>query len=215
MSKSGGGTGARRLGLLLLLRSSGTAAAAVLLVAVTSCSGNSGRGLHSLSLPQAIGGYTIGNRQASSQGTIHPGPQFTGLLAAKYRKHGSSGGSPSAGAGTILLDTGHLIQIPPGQALSVIYAIGRAGNQTLFGARQAVSAGPLGGQASCWTVRASASSSAAENAAMCAWADSDTFGLLLTSPASPAASPSSLASAMLTFRSAIEKPDCRNYPRSC
>jgi hypothetical protein len=81
-------------------------------------------------------------------------------------------------------------------------AIGQDATSNPFGTMQAVSAGPLGGQASCWSVRASASSAAAGQGAMCAWADNDTFGLLLAQGARTA----SLAAVMLRFRSATEKP---------
>jgi hypothetical protein len=67
---------------------------------------------------------------------------------------------------------------------------------------RAVSAGPLGGQASCWPVLASASSRAAGGGAMCAWADNDTFGVLLARGTSTAR----LAATMLRFRAATEKP---------
>lgn len=108
--------------------------------------------------------------------------------------------------GTILLGAGHLRGIAPRLALTDIYArfkgIVQDASHNPFGTMQAVSAGPLGGQASCWSVLASAGSAAGGEGAMCAWADNDTFGLLLGQGASTA----SLAAMMLKFRSATEKP---------
>lgn len=175
------------------------------IAALAGCSGNSGSGPHHVSLPQTVAGYSLQNPQSGSAGTVFSAdPHVYGLMGGAYSTDGNAQGVASPG--TILLDTGYLSQIAPGQALSDIYArfkaIGSVGSHNPFGTMQAVSAGPLGGQASCWPVRGPANSSAAGEGAMCAWADNDTFGLLLL----PGASTASLAATMLTFRSAIEQP---------
>ena len=172
---------------------------------LASCSGNSGSGPHRVSLPHSVAGYSAGSVQTGSAGTVfYADPHVSDLQGGEY--HLSTGAQGVAFPGTILLDVGHLSRTPPGLALADIYArfkgIVQDAGYNPFGTMQAVSAGPLGGQASCWSVRASASSTAAGRGAMCAWADNDTFGLLLAQGAST----ESLAAIMLRFRSAIEKP---------
>jgi hypothetical protein len=186
----------------------GLAAVAVLMAGLAGCSGNARGGPHRTSLPRAISGYHRGVRQAGSQGTVFYGDKhFTDVKAAVYDRKGAAPGSPSPGPGTIAADTGRLIKITPGQALADIYrrfrSLGKVGGQSPFGTRRAVPAGPLGGEAVCWRVaEGTGSGSTAGDGAMCEWADSDTFGLLLT----PGMTPGRLASTMLTFRSAIETP---------
>ena len=143
--------------------------------------------------------------QTGSAGTVfYADPHVSDLQGGEYRL--STGAQRVASPGTILLDAGHLSRIAPGPTLADIYARFKAivqdASYNPSGTMQAVSAGPLGGQASCWSVRASAGSAAAGRGAMCAWADNDTFGLLLAQGAST----KSLAPIMLRFRSATEKP---------
>jgi len=181
------------------------AAMIAVVAALASCSGSSGSGPHRVSLPRSVAGYSAGNLQTGSAGTVfYADPHVSDLQGGEY--HLSTGAQGVASPGTILLDAGHLSRIAPGPALADVYArfkaIVRDAGYNPFGTMQAVSAGPLGGQASCWPVRASAGSAAAGGGAMCAWADNDTFGLLLAQGAST----KSLTAIMLRFRSATEKP---------
>jgi hypothetical protein len=178
---------------------------AVVAAALAGCSDNSGSGPHRVSLPHSVAGYSAGNLRTGSAGTVfYADPHVSDLQGGEY--HLTTGAQGVASPGTILLDAGHLSRTEPGLALTDIYARFKAivsdAGYNPFGTMQAVSAGPLGGQASCWPVRASASSTAAGSGAMCAWADNDTFGLLLAQRATTA----SLAAIMLRFRSATEKP---------
>ena len=181
------------------------AAMIAIVTALASCSGNSGSGPHRVALPHSVAGYSAGSLQAGSTGTVfYADPHVSDLQGGQY--HLTTGAQGVASPGTILLDAGHLSRAAPGLALTDIYARFKAivadAGYNPFGTMQAVAAGPLGGQASCWPVLASASSPAAGGGAMCAWADHDTFGLLLAQGAST----ESLAAIMLRFRSAIEKP---------
>ncbi len=59
-----------------------------------------------------------------------------------------------------------------------------------------VPAGPMGGQAAC----AESKGSNADNVAICAWFDNDSFGVLV----SPSMNAKALAGELQTFRSAVE-----------
>jgi hypothetical protein len=151
---------------------------------------------HMLVAPSKLGNFVrrpqleqrMNARQLQQQVIDKSAGQASHVVSAVYENSGAVSGS--APPQIILFIGGNLAGVSPAGFISSF--------TTQFRGTAATSAGPLGGQAACVEARVSPTGSAA----MCTWADADTFGVVV----SPTMSPSQLATQMRTIRPSVERP---------
>jgi hypothetical protein len=148
---------------------------------------------HTLSMPEKIGSSFVSSKGVD-QGSLNKlrnefvqmtHGHATDVLAATYE----SGGVGMGAAPQIVMTID--AHFPNDNAAASI-----AGFMQDFTGAIAVPAGPLGGQAAC----AESNTGNADNMAICAWFDNDSFGVEL----SPSMNANALAGDLQTFRSAVE-----------
>jgi hypothetical protein len=180
--------------LWLSLGVTGVVAASAIAVIFTS--GSPGGGVaHTVVMPAALGPYkwapdlekNAGLPTLAASVAEMGGGQMSGIRARTYERPAPGGAAPQ------LLEVigGRLPGTSP--ASSIITLIRK------YPSAHVVPAGPMGGSAACFEQTAGTADSA-DSAAMCAWSDNDSFGIL-TSPTLNAAS---LADLMVQDRPLIE-----------
>jgi hypothetical protein len=146
---------------------------------------------HVLVMPSRVDGFVrraqleqqINARQLQREVISRSGGQVRHVLSAVYQKNGNGHGtSPDI----VLFIGGHLSGVSPSGFISSF--------TSEFRQARPVAAGALGGSAAC------ASNQAGAVVALCAWADNDTFGLLV-SPTLPVAE---LSGQMHSLRAGVE-----------
>jgi hypothetical protein len=192
------------------------AAAAAVMIALFGLGASGGRpnpGLqaraHDLALPHTVAGY-IRSQEGSREMLTSSARIFTAVMTGVYqRRAAAQPGVAGVTSGMIAIDVGRISRVSPAGAIAGIYSgvknqVDRAsGGRAVMGSMESFPAGPLGGEVRCWNVTApSTTGSGGSAGASCLWADNGTFGYLFA----PGMRTSSLASALLTFRSVIEKP---------
>lgn len=170
-----------------------TGVVAVGVIAVILTSGSPGGGVaHTVVMPAALGPYkwapdlekNAGLPALAASVAELGGGQMSGVRARTYERPAPGGAAP------------HLLEVIGGRlpgtspASSVITLIRK------YPGAHAVPAGPMGGSAACFEQAAGT----ADSVAMCAWSDSDSFGIL----ASPTMNAASLADLMVQDRPMIE-----------
>lgn len=163
---------------------------------------------HALSFPGHVASY-LRTRQATGHTLTGSDSLVSAALTAIYQRSGQPARPGGLLTRSVGVEVGHVRDISPASAIRRIYAdfkrrLGRlADGQAHLGRGRYFSAGPLGGQVRCWSVSVpSATGPGRSTGAACMWADHDTFGFFFA----PALPTSSLATTLLTFRSAIEMP---------
>jgi hypothetical protein len=162
-------------------------------IAVILMSGSRGGGVaHTVVMPAALGPYkwapdldkNVGLPTLAASVAETSGGQMSGIRARTYERPAPGGAAPQ------LLEVigGRLPSTPP--ASSIITLIRK------YPGAHVVPAGPMGGSAACFEQTAGT----ADSTAMCAWSDSDSFGILT----SPTLSVASLADLMVQDRPLIE-----------
>jgi hypothetical protein len=170
------------------------AVAGAAIVLILNFASHSGGGpAHMLSMPDKIGSDYVrsnvidqkdlaGLRQEFVQMTHG---QATNVLSAAFEAGGvATGGTPQI----VMTVDAHLADDNPSSSIN--------GFIQEYKDAFVVQAGPLGGEAAC----VESVGSNADNAAICAWFDDDSFGVLV----SPSMNASALAGQLQTFRSAVE-----------
>jgi len=147
---------------------------------------------HTLSIPDKIGSYAISNAVGSKDLTslrqefvqmTHG--QATDVLSGAFQAGGpTTGGTPEI----VMTIDAHLANDNASSSI--------AGFMSDYKDAAMEPAGPLGGQAAC----AESAAGTADNVAICAWFDNDSFGVLV----SPSMNAKVLAGQLQTFRSAVE-----------
>jgi hypothetical protein len=168
------------------------AAAAIFLIIKFEFPANAGPA-HTLSMPQRIGSSFVVSKGVDGNSLTKLRNEFvqmthghaTDVLAETYEAPGAGmGAAPSV---VMTIDA----HFPNDNAAASI-----AGFMQDFKGAEAVNAGPLGGEAAC----AESNTADANDMAICAWFDNDSFGVDL----SPSMNASALAADLQTFRSAVE-----------
>jgi hypothetical protein len=192
------------------------AAAAAVMIAIFGSGASGGQanpGLqaraHDLTLPHTVAGY-VRSQEGSKEMLTSSAHIVSGVVAGVYQRSAAAQpGVAGVTSGMIAIDVGRISRVSPAGAIAGIYGgvkaqVDRAsGGRAVVGSMESFPAGPLGGEVRCWNVTApSTTNSGGSAGASCLWAGNGTFGYLFA----PGMRTASLASALLTFRSVIEKP---------